>query len=1427
MRKVILFSAFALLLVFTGCNSTKSVVVVVTSPTGAQALDTGQSFNISVTVNNDKLNKGVTIKLTGVGTLTNVTATGATYTATASGSATITITSASDTTKSVTLSIVVTAPPSITTASLAAAVMGTSYSGTVAVTGGAGTLNYSVTVGNLPAGLTLNATSGAITGTATGPTGTVKFTVQVKDSSTVSPQTATQALSITVNEAPAFTSANSTAFTAGVAGSFTVTTTAFPIASLAETGALPAGVTFVDNGNGTGTLSGTAGTTGTYPITFTASNGVGTNATQNFTLTIGQAAALTSANSTKFTVGTAGTFSVTTTGFPAPSLTETGALPTGVTFVDNKNGTATIAGTPAAATGGTYSLTIKAHNGIGTDATQSFTLTVDQAPAITSATSTTFTVGTVGTFSVTTTGFPTPSLSKTGTLPSGVTFTDNGNGTAKLAGTPAAGTAGTYPITITASNGIGSNATQTFTLTIGQAAAITSATSTTFTVGTAGTFSVTTTGFPTPSLSYTGTLPTGVTFVDNGNGTATLAGTPAAAMGGTYALTIKAHNGVGADATQSFALTVDQAPAITSSNSATFSVGGAGTFSVTTTGFPTPSLTKTGTLPSGVSFTDNGNGKATLAGTPATGTAGTYPITITASNGVGSNATQTFTLTVDTAPVITSASSTTFTVGSAGSFTVTTTGTPTPSITGTGALPSGVTLTDNGNGTATLAGTPAADTGGTYSLTIKAQNGVGTNATQTFTLTVDQAPAITSANNTAFTVGTAGTFSVTATGFPTPGLSDTGTLPTGVTFVDNGNGTATLAGTPAAGTAGTYPITITANNGVSPNGTQTFTLTVNAAAVAVSITTTSPLTGATQGSSYSASVTASGGVTPYTWTLATGSNLPPGLTLTSGTPSVTISGTPTATGTFQFTLKVTDSTKPTAETASTTFLVTVTGSSTFTCPSPVNLTLCGTYVFGIRGFDGSGNTLVFGGSFVADNLGNIISGTEAANGATNGYSTTTITGGTYTMDTSGDGRGVLTLINSNATTATFRFTLESNANAGPEPIEEFDSTGILAEGVLVGPETAPLPPVPADTVFSLLFDGVNSAGQRVALLGNFAVGATGCDGSSGSFNSQSGEHVVSNSAGTVNTTLTVTGSCTAVDPNTGIGTAQITFSGGTPFTNNTLNFEYIEVLSTGGGLEGVFFLGTDAIGTNQPILSALGTIAITPGSVTSAAVESQSPLLLGTGATTTGTVTSGADVAAIIRVTSSAPGSFSGVVDENSNGTITSQGTWPYTAYAVDANGAGTITGSSQKTIHFIIDTNANFYTLDESTQVQEGSMKNQNAFDIVDVGAPYVMSRLQGSTSVSKNTVHVSGVITPTGTTTSGTFPGTLDVVSGAGSFPGVTASGTYTSISSTTGRGTGTATFTDGSTVNVIVYAFRNRKFMVLDVQSANPYFMGLSLQ
>jgi hypothetical protein len=90
------------------------------------------------------------------------------------------------------------------------------------------------------------------------------------------------------------------------------------------------------------------------------------------------------------------------------------------------------------------------------------------------------------------------------------------------------------------------------------------------------------------------------------------------------------------------------------------------------------------------------------------------------------------------------------------------------------------------------------------------------------------APVITSADGTVFTASVSGSFNVTTSGFPTPVLAEGGTLPAGVTFTDNGNGTATLSGTPPKEWVGTYPITITASNGFGPVASQSFTLQVNA-----------------------------------------------------------------------------------------------------------------------------------------------------------------------------------------------------------------------------------------------------------------------------------------------------------------------------------------------------------------------------------------------------------------------------------------------------------------------------------------------------------------------------------------------------------------------------------------------------------------------
>jgi len=632
---------------------------------------------------------------------------------------------------------------------------------------------------------------------------------------------------------PEITSGGSATFRVGSPGSFSVEASGKPTPSISSVYILPAWLSLVDHGDGTATLSGTPpiNSGAVYDLSFTASNGVMPDDTEAFTLTVQEAPYFTSADNATFKVGEFKTFTISALGYPAVNdITYTGSLPDGVSLVDNNDGTATLSGTPAALEGGVYTLTLTAINGVTPNATQTFTLTVNEAPKITSATSATFTIGSLSGFTVTTTGYPTPTLSKTGTLPNGVTFTPNPDGTATISGTPTE--LGTFPITIFAANMVLPDADQSFTLTVIPAQAaplITSEDHTTLTVGSEGTFTVTTSGNPTPALSKTGTLPTGVTFTDNGDGTASLSGTPDPATGGVYPITITATNVNGTD-TQTFTLTVNQAPAITSADNTTFVVGtyymG---FYVATTGYPTPSITGIGTLPAGIVFEDNDDGTARFYGTPLAGSEGDYTIDITASNGVGTAATQEFTLTVvptPVAPTITSDPATTFTVGSADSFDITTTGYPLPSIAITGdALPTGLNFTDDSDGTARIWGTPATGMGGAYTLTITASNGVLPNATQEFTLTVNEAPTITSADNTTFTAGEFNSFTITTSGYPFSGILTGDALPSWLTLVDQGNGTAILSGTPPADTEGADYFTITASNGVGTDAQQSFTLT--------------------------------------------------------------------------------------------------------------------------------------------------------------------------------------------------------------------------------------------------------------------------------------------------------------------------------------------------------------------------------------------------------------------------------------------------------------------------------------------------------------------------------------------------------------------------------------------------------------------------
>ena len=200
-------------------------------------------------------------------------------------------------------------------------------------------------------------------------------------------------------------------------------------------------------------------------------------------------------------------------------------------------------------------------------------------------------------------GAPTASLSITSTpaLPAGVSLTQTPGGPtlATIAGTAA--TTGIYTLSVAVTSA-GYNNLETATLTVASRPLITSANTASGVAGRAFTFNVTTSGFPAPAITMAGALPAGITLVDHGNGTATIAGTAPDEQGGrTYPITLSATNAVGT-ADQSFTLALDRVPQFTSAPPAAIVADVPVSFSIMTVGSPTPVITETGALPPGLTL---------------------------------------------------------------------------------------------------------------------------------------------------------------------------------------------------------------------------------------------------------------------------------------------------------------------------------------------------------------------------------------------------------------------------------------------------------------------------------------------------------------------------------------------------------------------------------------------------------------------------------------------------------------------------------------------------------------------------------------------------------------------------------------------------------------------------------------------------------
>ncbi|MBX7207515.1 MAG: putative Ig domain-containing protein [Verrucomicrobiaceae bacterium] len=767
-------------------------------------------------------------------------------------------------------------------ASLAAATVGTAYSQTITASGGVSPYTYAVTLGTLPAGLTLSS-GGVLSGTPTSTTSQT-FTITATDNSgcagsrsyTLTPVCP----SITLASVPAVlpSATNGTSYSASITASGGTPSYTYAVTG----GALPTGLSLSSGG----AISGTPNMpSGSANFTVTATDANGCSGSALFTISVDcPTISISPSSLSNGTVGTAYgpvVFSASG-GSGAITWQQTGTLPAGMTF---NTGTHTLSGTPTETGNFSISITATDANSCSGSVNLSFSTS---CPAITvnPASLPNGTVNTAYSQTVTASGGTSPySFAVTlGTLPAGLSLAANGD----ITGTPTSTTAATFTITATDANGC--TGARSFTVTPAcPTITVNPATLPDGTVNTAYNQTVTATGGIAPySFAVTlGSLPAGLTMTGGG----VISGTPSSTTAATFTITATdANNCTGA---RSFTVT-PACPAITV-NPATLpdgTVNAAYNQTVSATGgiAPYSFAVTAGVLPTGLSMTSGG----VISGTPTSTTAQTFTITATDAN----NCTGARSFTVTPAcPTITVAPTTLpdGTVNTAYNQTVSASGGIAPysfAVT-LGSLPAGLSMTSGG----VISGTPTSTTAETFTVTTTDAN----NCTGTRSFTVTPAcPAITVAPASLpnGVVGTAYNQTVSASGGITPYsfAVTVGTLPAGLSLAANGD----ITGTPTSTTAATF--TITATDANSCTGSRSFTVTPACPAITLG-SVPAVLPGATNGTPYSAGITASGGTPAYTYAL-TGGALPNGLTMDN---AGAISGTPNgAAGASNFTVTATD-----------------------------------------------------------------------------------------------------------------------------------------------------------------------------------------------------------------------------------------------------------------------------------------------------------------------------------------------------------------------------------------------------------------------------------------------------------------------------------------------------------------------------------------